>query len=471
MDRKGKVFLIGAGPGCPDLITWRGIQALRQADVILCDDLVPPAFLEELGIGGNKEIVRRADRKRVEEISIEEASKGRTVARLKSGDPFVFGRGKEETEALSARGIPWEVIPGPSAFTAAPALAGLPLTWRGEARSFAVTTARCVGGSINRDYPRADSLVVFMAVEVLDDVAAQLARQGWPADAPAVLVERASLPWERRAGGPLSGIARVAKRERITSPALLIVGQAAAPWFPPRARPQILFTGLDPAGFRTVGDLLHWPAVELSTDEAGRKALPGILDDLKTRAFEAAIFTDRTGVRVFFMALAERGLDARLLGGVSVTALGAATGAALQQYGVRPDAVLPMPDAGEASRTAVGRGGRALIVSGTHVPGTLTRGLSEAGLQAATLQLGRVIPHPELGKPLPEHDVIYFVSPSGARAYHAAYGGEAFVREAWCLGEATLEEVKRLGGRGRIVKPDLTGLEGTPSESIEVTGP
>ena len=184
------------------------------------------------------------------------AETGRTVVRLKGGDPFVFGRGDSEIESLASHRIPWEVIPGASSATAVLSSAGLPLTRHGQRRSFAVTTARVEGGRVTASFPRADSLVILMGVTVLDQVASRLSADGWPSDTPAAIVERGTLAWERQISGPLGRLGELARRAGVASPALVVVGEAARAIAAIRRRPTILFTGLDACELSDVGKRL-----------------------------------------------------------------------------------------------------------------------------------------------------------------------------------------------------------------------
>jgi uroporphyrin-III C-methyltransferase/precorrin-2 dehydrogenase/sirohydrochlorin ferrochelatase len=334
----GKVYIVGAGPGAPDLITVRAREALRSADVVLADRLVPSTFLEQLGIPTASKIVEwlgaPAPRWSQEQINgrlVEHARAGRTVVRLKGGDPFVFGRGDAEIECLAEHGIPWEVIPGCSSATAVLAAAGFPLTRHGEGRSFAVATARIAGGGVLGAFPTSDSLVIMMGIAVLDQIVARLLAQGWRPETPAAVIERGTLPWERRVRGPLAQLHQLAVDAGVGPPALVVVGRAAAPISACRKRPAIVFTGRDPAPLRDFGDLLHWPALEDGPD-------------------------------------------------------------------------------GQADRV-----------------------------------------HPELGRPLPEHDVICFTHPAGVRAYWETYGPAAFRREVWCTDARARELLIRYGIASRWV--------------------
>ena len=262
----GKVFLIGAGPGSPDLLTVRGLRALREATWIIADSILPEDYLDGLGIAASTRVTRLEHgdtRDHYDEIMarmVGAVEQGQIVARLKSGDPFVFGRGCEEIEFLAARSVQWEVVPGISVCTAGATLAALPLTSRDRGRSFAVVTARCSGGGLNRTFPLADSLIVFMGAGVLQEVADGLARDGWAPETPAAILSRVSLAWERRCIGRLEDIAAMAAENHIVSPAIVIVGAAAAGenMLPPR--PRILLAGDHPEEYAHLGEVIHWPA-------------------------------------------------------------------------------------------------------------------------------------------------------------------------------------------------------------------
>jgi len=458
----GKAYLVGAGPGAPGLLTVRGLRLLLQADVIVADSLLPEDYLEQLGVStGGKTVHRLASGATVRgdqiELMVAAARRGRTVVRLKGGDPFVFGRCNEEIERLSEHGIPWEVVPGVSACTAAPGAADLPVTSRPHGRSFAVVTARCAGGEVNQSFPKADSLVVFMGVAALEDVVARLLRDGWPADTPAAIVERATLPWERRIFAPLGRLAERARAQGVGAPAAVLVG-AAARGLPPRtARPRVLYTGLNPANFRTLGSVVHWPALTVEEEPAGREMTPALARRLDSGAFAWVIFTSKVGVRSFFAALEELGRDARLLGSARIVAAGAGTASELRARGLLADAVPAEPGSrGILQALGAAADGGVLLVQGTHAPRGLEDELTRRGAQVTRLALHRVVPHPALGAPLPDHDVIYFTSPSGVRAYWETYGPDAFREQVWCIGEVTRDELGQIGVKAEIVNPAVS---------------
>jgi uroporphyrin-III C-methyltransferase / precorrin-2 dehydrogenase / sirohydrochlorin ferrochelatase len=234
----GTVYLVGAGPGDPGLITVRGAAVLGGADVVVYDRLAAPELLalapaEAERIYAGKERHRAAlAQEAIEELLVERARGGETVVRLKGGDPFVFGRGGEEALACVRAGIPFEVVPGISAALAAPALAGIPVTHRGLAGSFAVVTgssaARGGGTDLARASAGVDTLVVLMAAGRLEEICAELRAAGRGADEPAALVRWAGTPEQRTLLGTLADLPSLADRAKLEPPATLIVGPVAA---------------------------------------------------------------------------------------------------------------------------------------------------------------------------------------------------------------------------------------------------
>jgi uroporphyrin-III C-methyltransferase/precorrin-2 dehydrogenase/sirohydrochlorin ferrochelatase len=233
----GSVAIVGAGPGSRQLLTLRALDRIQRADVILHDALVEKEVLE-LALPGTevidvgrraRAVVREApaDERRVA-LMLEKAREGKRVVRLHAGDPFVFGRGGEEVDALSAAGIPWEVVPGVSAVLAAPAAAGVPLTQRGKAKGFSVRTGHDADGPTRgRVRPDEETVVVLMALESAAAVLEGLIEEGRAPDTPAIAVQGASREGERVVTGTLATLAERAREAGLESPVTLIVGEVA----------------------------------------------------------------------------------------------------------------------------------------------------------------------------------------------------------------------------------------------------
>ncbi|GBD43273.1 Siroheme synthase [bacterium HR40] len=234
----GRVFLVGAGPGDPELITLKGMRILGQAEVVLYDRLVATELLDLAPAGAQRIFVgkrRNQHALRQEEIGrlmIEHARQGRIVVRLKGGDPLVFGRGGEEIEALRRAGIPFEIVPGITAATGCAAAAAIPLTHRDLSRTLVLVTGHSRDGEPDLDWemlcrPR-QTLVFYMGHKVLARLCARLIEGGLPPHHPVAMVENGTLPQQRMVHGTLADIAERAAASGLEGPAIVIVGEVAA---------------------------------------------------------------------------------------------------------------------------------------------------------------------------------------------------------------------------------------------------
>lgn len=238
--KPGRVYLVGAGPGDPDLITVRALNLLRQAEVVIYDYLVNPVLIEEVRPGakiiyaGKQAGTHSMSQEGINNLLVKFAQAGQQVVRLKGGDPFVFGRGGEEAEALAAAGIPFEIVPGISSAVAVPAYAGIPLTHRDYSSSFTVLTghekAGATGENGGEPIPWAalvklgGTLVFLMGVGQLPEMVANLIAAGKPATTPAALIEWGTTPQQKTVTGPLSEIVELAAQAGIKPPAVTVIG-------------------------------------------------------------------------------------------------------------------------------------------------------------------------------------------------------------------------------------------------------
>lgn len=234
---RGVVYLVGAGPGDPDLITVKGLRCLARADVVVYDRLVHPDLVAEAPGEAERIYVGKrcghhaVPQEEIQELLIEHARAGRVVVRLKGGDPFVFGRGGEEALACAAAGVPWEVVPGVTSAVSVPAAAGIPVTHRGVAASFAVVTAHRASGEDAPDWNAlagVDTLVILMGVSRLPEITAELLAAGRDPATPAAVVERGTLPDSRVIPGTLRDLATRAAEAKVRSPATIVVGEVVA---------------------------------------------------------------------------------------------------------------------------------------------------------------------------------------------------------------------------------------------------
>lgn len=234
-EAEGEVYLVGAGPGDPELLTLRAVRLLQNADVVVCDRLVSARILElidedtteiiHVGKQASGPSVRQED---INQLLVDLAREGRRVARLKGGDPFIFGRGGEEIEELTSHGIAFQVIPGITAALGCSGYAGIPLTHRDHARSVRFITGHMSNGRVNLDWPAfvvaEETLVFYMGLAALGEICAQLVEHGMASTMPAAVVEKGTLLDQRVFTGTLTTLPEKLRGETIASPSLLIVG-------------------------------------------------------------------------------------------------------------------------------------------------------------------------------------------------------------------------------------------------------
>jgi uroporphyrinogen III methyltransferase/synthase len=359
------VYLVGAGPGDPGLMTRRSLDLIARADAILYDRLIPPGALEgarpeaELRYVGKEPGGAALTQEETNGLLVELGRAGKRVVRLKGGDPFVFGRGGEEAEALAAAGVPFEVVPGVTAGVAAPAYAGIPVTHRDAASAVAFVT-----GHEDRDKPESalarfpGTLVLYMGIKNLALIAERLTAAGRDPEEPAAVVERGTQPAQRTIVDTLAGIAARADAESMRAPAITLVGPVAGlrdtiGWLERRplhgevvavTRARAQASGLA-ARLRELGaEVVETPAIRIEP-----RPLEGELLEAVRRIGDYALvcLTSPNGVWLLFHALAETGQDARALAGATLAAIGPGTAAELKRHGVRAD-VLPKRFVAEA---------------------------------------------------------------------------------------------------------------------------
>ena len=385
MALSGFVSLIGAGPGDPGLLTLRGAEALASADVVIYDYLANPALLAHAPDGaeriyvGKKAGCHTLSQDEINALLVERGLAGQRVARLKGGDPFVFGRGGEEALALVEAGVPFEVVPGVTSAVAAPAYAGIPVTHRGLASSFAVVTGHedPTKDESAVDWSRlatgVDTLVFLMGVGNLPRIVEQLVAHGRPADTPAALVRWGTMPGQQAVSGTLADIAARVEAAGLRPPAVTIVGSVAGlreqlRWFEERPlfgqRILVTRTRQQASALSTRLRALGAEAIELPTIHI---APPGDWAPLDRAIaglgnYDWIVFTSVNGVSAFWERLDRAGLDARALHVVRVAAIGPATAAGLQARGLRADYV-PGEYVAEAVAAGLGdvRGLRVLL--------------------------------------------------------------------------------------------------------------
>jgi uroporphyrinogen III methyltransferase/synthase len=504
----GKVYLVGAGPGDPGLITVTGLDRIREADVIVYDRLVSARLLDHarpdaelIYVGKTPGQDRGPDLQGIEgqdgspdpqaEINrtlIEQARQGRNVVRLKGGDPFVFGRGGEEAEALRDAGIPFEVVPGITSAIAVPAYAGIPVTHRGVASSFAVVTGHEDPAKDETAIDWAhlatavDTLVFLMGVRNLPDIVARLTEHGRSPQTPVAVIQWGTTPEQRTVTGTLADIAQVVEKAGVRAPAITVVGEVvrlrdAISWFEDRPlfgkRVLITRTRRQASNLaRLLADEgaipVELPSIEIEPIE-DREAVDAAIETLRAGGYAWAAFTSANAVELFFEQLAERGLDARAFAGVRIAAIGPATAQSLAMRGLRADAVPEEYVAEavvEALRGQIAPGDRVLLPRAESARAELVRGLEAMGAAVDEIPIYRAaVPSEASPEVLAELragriDVVTFTSSSTVRNLLAMLGdppGGGLERPLIaCIGPITAQTARELGLRVDVVAEEYT---------------
>jgi uroporphyrinogen III methyltransferase/synthase len=490
--RVGTVYLVGAGPGDAGLITCRGADCLRLADVVVFDSLVSPKLLalapagaERIGVGKRhgRSLLRQPE---IDHLLVAQARAGRTVVRLKGGDPFVFGRGGEEAATLRRQQIPFEVVPGVTAALGAAACAAIPLTHRALASAVAFVT-----GHEDPDKPESridwpalarfpGTLVFYMGVARLTDVCAALVRCGKPSETPAALVHWATTPKQRTVAGTLADLpARVAS-ERLCPPAIIVVGDVVTlreplAWF--EARPLfgqcIVLTRPRRQAAETVrqlealgAEVIELPLVRIEPPQSWVE-VDAAIDQLERYGW--LVFTSSNGVSSFFERLFGRGLDARRLGPVRIATIGPSTADELQRYGLRADLVATEHRSeGLAAQLRAGAPGRPLLLArADRGRDALPQALRDAGIACDELTVYRSVDETAIDSTISDRiargEVGWIILTSSAIARTLVRLLPEAARAALCrtaplatLTPVTTATLRELGYSVDVESPDIT---------------
>jgi len=364
MSGDGKVYLVGAGPGDPGLITTKGRYLVRHADVVICDALVSDELLNEIKPGcelidaGKRSGHHRLSQSEIHRLLIRKAKQGLCVVRLQGGDPLLFGRGGEEMEALRKSDIPYEVVPGVSSVNAVPAYAGIPLTHRDYNSSVTVVTAhgevksgKIKPGALDWFHlAQEECFIMLMGLKTLELNMKMLMKYGMRPSTPVAVIEWGTFPQQRCVSGTAKTIAQQIKHEKIGPPALIMVGaitelRKKLRWFEKKSlfAKHILVTrarqqsGLLSEQLRFQGARVsEIPTIEIAPPKTW-KSLDQALSQI--HSFDWILFTSVNGVEAFFERLYHTRLDVRALAQAKIGVIGPTTGEKLRHYGLRPDLI------------------------------------------------------------------------------------------------------------------------------------
>ena len=447
------VSLVGAGPGDPGLLTRRGLQRLQTCDVLVYDALVGaelPTLARadaELIYVGKRAGHHSMTQEEINEVIVKHARDGKTVCRLKGGDPFVFGRGGEEALFCRENNVPFEIVPGVTSSIAAPAYAGIPVTHRDVAASFAVVTGHTASDDAPPEkFPVADTLVFLMGVRALPKIVARLKERGESDDKPVALVRWGTTTEQQTVVGTLATIESEIEKAGLKSPALIVVGDVVnlrekLKWFDTRPLwgQTVVVTRSREQASSLVGNLEQMGARVLQCPTIRVEPLPlSPALDVQIAGlprYNWIVFTSTNGVEMLWRHLDERHLDARVFGSAQIAAIGPATVAALNQRGIKPDFVPESSVSENVAQGLIERGanGKVLIVRALETREVIESGLREAGAEVEIAPVYRTLPdlsNVEAAKTAIENgevNWVSFTSSSTVKNFVEALGAE-FVR-------------------------------------------
>jgi uroporphyrinogen III methyltransferase/synthase len=503
MKQKGKVYIIGAGPGDPGLLTVKAVRCLEKSDVLVYDYLVSPEILNyaradaRLIYVGKKGGHHTVIQDEINRILVREASEGNTVARLKGGDPFIFGRGGEEAEVLFEAEIPFEILPGISSAIAVPAYAGIPLTHREHTSTVAFVTGH---EDPKKDESRIDweklsgieTLVFLMGVKNLPQIVASLLKNGRSPDTPVAIIRWGTTHDQFTLAGTLGGIAGLAEEKKMTPPAIFVVGEVAGlreklNWFETKplfgrgivvTRPEKQAGEIAALLSEEGARVIHFPTIAIVPPETFDdldRALTNIED------YNWIIFTSANGVRFFFNRLTKMGKDVRDLKGIKICTIGPATKAAIEMHGISVD-IVPEEFISEGVVAALNgldmQGARVLIPRAEVARDVIPEGLKKLGATVDVAVAYRTVNSGRDAKELErlieegKVDVITFTSPSTVNNFITIMGEDFDLPEnirIACIGPITEKAAQKADLRVDIVQGpyEITGLVSAMKEWFE----
>ena len=491
----GQVALVGGGPGDPGLLTVKGKQLLEEADVVVYDYLVDEQLLAHVSAGAELIPARdlhgnRAEQQRINELLIAHARRGKRVVRLKGGDPYLFGRGGEEGEALHDAGVPFQVVPGVTSALAVPAYAGIPLTHRDHSSSVTILPGRLKPGKGQdaidwQAFARADTLVFLMGMTNLAEVVGRLIEHGRSPDTPAAVVRWGTRPEQRTVTGCLRELPRKVAEAGLKAPAVVVVGDVVGlrdrlNWFERLplfglgvlvTRPREQAAGFA-AALRQAGALVEEaPVIELC-EPASWAAADAAIGRLSE--FDWLVFTSVNGVRRFGGRVRALGRDARAFGGARLCTIGPETAGALADFGLSADLV-PDEYVAEAVAEALAphKPRRVLIPRAKVARDVLPDRLRERGAEVEVVEVYRTgVPvgaAERLRQALDKVQVVTFTSSSTVAGFLQLAGGVPDGMKVACIGPITAQTAREAGLSVDIIARDYTA-EGLLQALVEELG-
>ncbi len=459
----GKVYLVGAGPGDPGLITVKGLEVLRLAEVVIYDYLVDKRLLDEVSPDAELICTDTLGKKKhldgflkaqenINAVMVKKAKEGKKVIRLKNGDPAIFSRISQELDALTKEKIEFQIIPGVTAASAAGALNGISLTDRRFASNCVFVTGHedqtKSKSSIDWDtIAKNDTIVLYMAVESLANIVKRLVQAGKDKNTPIAIIHDVSLITQKVLTGTLKDILAKARKATVKPPAIIIIGEvvkleAEFNWLKKNKR--VLFTGLSKERFFIKGNYFHLPLIKIVPMQ-DYKEFDNYLRNIQ--AFDWIVFGSRYGVEYFFPRLKSVGYDSRILSGIKIAAVGNSTKEKLLEFSILAD-LTPKKESSEGlieEFKKIDIAGKKFFLPRSDIS---DKGLSDAlrGLGAditTSFAYRNIMPKELPDLDLKAFDEIMFTSPSTVRNFLKRYGKPSKKNKIKCIGDVTLREAKR----------------------------
>lgn len=468
----GSVILVGAGPGDPGLLTQKGRQAIENAQVVVYDRLVSPAILslipkdaEKINVGkeSSNHLVPQEE---INRILLRKAQEDKRVVRLKGGDPFLFGRGGEELELLEAAGIPFQVVPGVTSALSVPAYAGIPVTHRDFCSSVHIITGHArAGAELSIDFDAlkrtGGTLVFLMGVTSLPKICKGLLDAGMAPDMPAAVVERGTLPRQRKLVSTLERLPLEAEKAGVKSPAIIVVGKACSlsnrfDWFDClslKGKTVVVTRPEDRSGtltqrLRELGaEAVDYPCIRTVAREENPE-LEEAIGNLSR--YRCLVFTSPAGPEIFFRRLRAAGRDARALSGLTLAAIGPKTAKALEKHGVTADLVPETYDSDHLAKALEAVEGPVLLCRASRGSTALPEMLERKGIPFADVPIYDTVytaPDPQkVDALLGEKLLVTFTSASTVRGFVESLPGRDLKNViGCCIGKQTETEAKKYG--------------------------
>mgnify|MGYP005847421205 CR=1 FL=1 len=485
-----KVFIVGGGPGDEELISLKAIESIEKSDVIIYDHLIPQSLikfakkdciLEYVGKQPGKHTISQDE---INSLILKYSKEGKTVVRLKGGDPFIFGRGGEECEFLHQNGIEFEVIPGVSSVYAAPAYAGIPLTHRDYVSAFAVITGSEDPEKENlsidwKSLRNFGTLVFLMGVKNLKKIVDKLSEEGWDPSTPCAIIEDGTTPLQKVVTGEICNIVKKAEESSVKPPSVLVIGDVVKlrdkiKWFEKKA----LF-GKKVVVTRAEGDAeslskllkregaytIEFPTIKVipSDEKWIEKTVSQIV---KGRKIDFAIFTSKNGVKFFFEQLNKLNGDSRRLSGIAICAVGKSTELELKKYGISADIVPEKYTTEELLKEIMKYRirGKQIVTFRSDISYTdFEEKLRKKGAKVRRVETYRIVeaaPDEKLISEVMSADILTFTSSSSVENFVKIVGNTDILKNkiTACIGEVTANAIRRFGAEPTVVS-DVSTME------------